>query len=196
VTVLEQLPQSPRVVWFTGLPGAGKSTVASLVLRGLTRRGVPAYMLDGDDVRKTLSRDLGFADEDRTENVRRVADVARMMAEAGLVVLVALVSPFAEDRGAARALLDQFGFLEVFVDASPDLVAARDPKGLYRQARLGALPHFTGIDSRYEPPKAPDVHLQTDRLTEDEAADCVLRALTSQRTDRTDRTVAALEALI
>jgi bifunctional enzyme CysN/CysC len=185
VTTLEQIGESPCVVWFTGLPGAGKSTVASLVLSELKRQGVPVYMLDGDDVRQSLSRDLGFADEDRTENVRRVAHVARMMAEAGLVVLVALVSPFAKDRAAARMLLDEFGFLEVFVDVSPELAAARDPKGLYRRARRGELPHFTGIDSRYEAPDAPDVHLQTDRLTEDEAADCVLRALTVQRADRT-----------
>lgn len=183
--MVEPIPESPCVVWFTGVPGAGKSTVASLVARELKRQGVPAYLLDGDDVRESLSRDLGFADEDRTENVRRVAQVARMMAEAGLIVLVALVSPFAEDRGAARALLDRFGFLEVFVDAPPDIVAARDPKGLYRQARLGEVSHLTGIDSRYEAPDAPDVHLLTDRLTEDEAADCVLRALTSPRADRT-----------
>jgi bifunctional enzyme CysN/CysC len=181
MTVLEDIPHSPRVVWFTGLPGAGKSTVAALVLSELKREGVPAYLLDGDDVRKTVSRDLGFTDQDRTENVRRVAQIARMMVEAGLVVLVALVSPFAEDRRAARALLDDFGFLEVFVDASLDIVAARDPKGLYRQARHGELSQFTGIDSRYDVPDAPDVHLETDRLTEDEAAGCVLGALAASQ---------------
>lgn len=183
MTTLERTPEWPRVVWFTGLPGAGKSTVASRVLRELREQGVAAYLLDGDDVRQSLNRDLGFADEDRTENVRRVAHVARMMVEAGLVVLVALVSPFAKDRGDARVLLAEYGLLEVFVDAPPELAAARDPKGLYRRARRGEVTHFTGIDSRYEAPDAPDLHLRTDELTEDEAAERVLRALASHRAD-------------
>lgn len=177
MTTLGPTPGSPCVVWFTGLPGAGKSTVAARVLLELQRQGVPAYLLDGDDVRESLSPDLGFGDADRTENVRRVAHVARMMVEAGLVVLVALVSPFAKDRVDARTLLGDHRLLEVFVDAPLDLAAARDPKGLYRQARLGALRQVTGIDSRYEAPEAPDVHLQTDRITVDEAAQRVLCAL-------------------
>jgi bifunctional enzyme CysN/CysC len=177
VTTLEHAPGPPCVVWFTGLPGAGKSTVAARVLLELQRQGVAAYLLDGDEVRQSLSRDLGFGDADRTENVRRVAHVARMMVEAGLVVLVALVSPFAKDRHDARVLLGDYRLLEVFVDAPLDTAAARDPKGLYRQARRGDLPHFTGVDSRYEAPDAPDVHLQTDRITADEGAERVLRAL-------------------
>jgi bifunctional enzyme CysN/CysC len=181
---MERNPERPRVVWFTGLPGAGKSTVATRVLRELQEQGVPAYLLDGDDVRRSLSRDLGFDDEARTENVRRVAHVARMMVEAGLVVLVALVSPFAKDRRDARLLLGEFGLLEVFVDAPLELAAARDPKGLYRRARQGEVTHVTGIDSRYERPQAPDVHLRTDRLTEDEAVDRVLRAFSAQLADR------------
>jgi bifunctional enzyme CysN/CysC len=177
VITLEDRPQSPCVVWFTGLPGAGKSTIASRVMLELQRQGVPAYLLDGDEVRQSLSCDLGFGDEDRTENVRRVAHVARMMVEAGLVVLVALVSPFAKDRSNARVLLGEFRLLEVFVDVPAELAADRDPKGLYRRAWQGELPQFTGIDSRYEAPDAPDVHLRTDRITADEAADRVLRAL-------------------
>jgi bifunctional enzyme CysN/CysC len=180
LTTERLIPHPPRVVWFTGLPGAGKSTIASLVLRELQRQGVPAYVLDGDDVRGGLNCDLGFGDEDRTENVRRVAHVARMMVEAGLFVLVALVTPFAKDRRAVRVLLGELLLLEVFVDVPQELAADRDPKGLYQRARRGELSNFTGIDSRYEVPEAPDLHLQTDQLTENEAADCVVRALTSR----------------
>ena len=165
------------VVWFTGVPGAGKSTIASLVLLELRRQGVPACLLDGDELRQGLSCDLGFSDADRREQVRRVAHVARLMADVGLVVLVALVSPFARDRAAARDLLGDLELLEVFVDVPLEIASERDPKGLYRRARQGELANFTGLDSPYEAPEAPDVHLRTDTLTPDEAASRVLSAL-------------------
>ncbi|MGV8930890.1 MAG: adenylyl-sulfate kinase [Luteimonas sp.] len=153
--------QQPRCVWFTGLSGAGKSTIANLVERGLLARGVHTYLLDGDNVRHGLNRDLGFTDEDRVENLRRVAEVAKLMADAGLVVLVSFISPFRAERAAARALFDAGEFIEVFVDTSLAEAERRDVKGLYAKARRGELPHFTGIDSPYEAPEHADLVLDT-----------------------------------
>lgn len=165
------------VVWLTGVPGAGKSTIARRVFAELRNRCVPGYLLDGDEIRRGLSADLGFADADRTENVRRVAHVARMMMDAGLVPIVALVSPFERDRREARRVIGNAYFIEVYVDVPPDLAFTRDPKGMYRKARRGEIPRFTGVDSRYEQPVAPDLHLRTDLLSESEAAEAVLAAL-------------------
>ncbi|WP_448191502.1 sulfate adenylyltransferase subunit CysN [Azospirillum sp. sgz301742] len=151
--------QKPCVLWFTGLSGAGKSTVADLVAQELHRRGRHTMSLDGDNVRHGLNKDLGFTDEDRVENIRRVAEVSKLMVEAGLIVLVSFISPFREERGMARDLVAEGEFLEVFVDAPLEVCEARDPKGLYRKARAGQLPNFTGIGSPYEPPEAPEVHL-------------------------------------
>ncbi|GAA4861593.1 adenylyl-sulfate kinase [Luteimonas vadosa] len=153
--------QHPRCVWFTGLSGAGKSTIANLVERGLLERGCHTYLLDGDNVRHGLNRDLGFTDEDRVENTRRVAEVARLMTDAGLIVLVSFISPFRAERRAARGLFEPGDFLEVFVDTPLDVAEARDAKGLYAKARRGELPHFTGIDSAYERPEAPELTLDT-----------------------------------
>ncbi|TKS53448.1 adenylyl-sulfate kinase [Luteimonas yindakuii] len=153
--------QRPRCIWFTGLSGAGKSTIANLVERGLLARGLHTYLLDGDNVRHGLNRDLGFTDEDRVENLRRIGEVARLMTDAGLVVLVSFISPFRAERAAARALFDAGDFIEVFVDTPLADAERRDAKGLYAKARRGELPNFTGIDSPYEPPEDPELVLDT-----------------------------------
>ncbi len=162
--------QSPVCIWLTGLSGAGKSTIADLLEKRLHAEGYHTYLMDGDNVRHGLNRDLGFVEADRTENIRRVAEVARLMVDAGLIVIVALISPYRTDRQLARSLFGEGEFLEVYVDASVDECAARDPKGLYAKARRGELKNFTGIDSRYEPPLAPAVHLAT---TVSSPIDCV-----------------------
>ena len=169
--------QTPGVLWLTGLPGAGKSTIADRVDAELDRRGHHAYVLDGDNIRRGLNCDLGFTDSDRVENIRRVAEVARLMVDAGLIVIVAFISPFASGREMARSLVGEHPFYEVFVDAPLEVTEARDPKGLYRRARAGELPNFTGIDSPYEPPEAPDLHLDTVTLSPAGAAGQVIALL-------------------
>jgi bifunctional enzyme CysN/CysC len=164
----------PCVVWFTGLSGSGKSTVANLVELRLLQGGRHSYLLDGDNVRHGLNKDLGFTDADRVENIRRVAEVAALMADAGLVVLVALISPYRAERQLARELLSGSEFCEVFVDSTLAVAERRDPKGLYRKARLGQLANFTGVDSPYEPPESPEVRVDTAILSPEEAADAVL----------------------
>ncbi|MCB1255759.1 MAG: sulfate adenylyltransferase subunit CysN [Microthrixaceae bacterium] len=153
--------QRPVMVWFTGLSGAGKSTVANLVERRLHGLGLRTYLLDGDNVRHGLNRDLGFTDADRVENIRRVAEVGALMVDAGLIVLSSFISPFRAERLMARELLDDGEFIEVFVDSGLDAAEERDPKGLYAKARRGELVNFTGIDSPYEPPENPEIHLDT-----------------------------------
>jgi bifunctional enzyme CysN/CysC len=169
--------QSPFVLWLTGLPAAGKTALANVLEKELHRLGRHTYLLDGENIRQGLSKDLGFTDADRVENIRRVAEVARLMVEAGLVVIVAFISPFRNERRMARALVEHDEFVEVFVDAPPDVAAARDPKGLYAKAQRGELRNFTGIDSAYEPPEEPDVHVDTGALSPEEAADRVLAVL-------------------
>lgn len=164
----------PCVVWFTGLSGSGKSTLANLVELRLLQGGRHSYLLDGDNVRHGLNKDLGFTDADRVENIRRVAEVAALMADAGLVVLVALISPYRAERQLARDLLSGSEFCEVFVDSTLAVAERRDPKGLYRKARLGQLANFTGVDSPYEPPESPEVRVDTSILSPEEAADAVL----------------------
>jgi bifunctional enzyme CysN/CysC len=166
-------------VWFTGLSGSGKSTIASAVAVELTRRGVLTYTLDGDNLRHGLNGDLGFSAGDRAENVRRVAEVARLFADAGVVALVPLISPYRAGRDQARALHEAAGleFLEVFVDAPLDVCEARDPKGLYAKARAGELTGFTGIDDPYEPPSAPDLVIAADAVPPDAAAELVIALL-------------------
>jgi bifunctional enzyme CysN/CysC len=172
-----RIGQKPTVLWLTGLSGAGKSTIANLVEAELHRRGHHTYLLDGDNVRHGLNSDLGFTDADRVENIRRVAEVARLMADAGLIVLVSFISPFRAERTMARSLLEPDEFFEVWVDTPLEVAEQRDPKGLYGKARRGELVNFTGIDSPYEPPERPEIHLDTTRTAPEEAAGQVLEAL-------------------
>ena len=169
--------QKPAVVWLTGLSGAGKSTIANAVEARLTAEGRHCYLIDGDNLRHGLNRDLGFTAADRVENVRRAAETARMMADAGLIVLAAMISPFAAERRMARELMAEGEFLEVFVDAPLATVEARDVKGLYAKARSGELKNFTGIDSPYEAPEAPEVHLDVAGLSVEASADRIIAAL-------------------
>ncbi len=169
--------QVPKVLWFTGLSGAGKSTVANLVDKRLHALGYHTFVLDGDNVRHGLNRDLGFTDEDRVENIRRVSEVARLMADAGLIVLVSFISPFRAERRMARERFEPGEFVEVFVDVPLEVAEARDVKGLYRKARAGLIPNFTGIDSPYEAPEAPEVHLAADRDAPEAMVAQVLAAL-------------------
>ncbi len=148
-----------RCIWFTGLSGAGKSTLASLLQEKLDAAGVHTYLLDGDQMRQGLNRDLGFSAADRIENIRRAAEVSRLFVDAGLVVLAAFISPFRAQRELARFRFEPGEFVEVFVDAPLEECERRDPKGLYARARRGDLMQFTGIDSEYEPPKAAEIHL-------------------------------------
>jgi bifunctional enzyme CysN/CysC len=171
------LGQAPRCVWFTGLSGSGKSTIANLVDRRLHAMGLHAFLLDGDNVRHGLNRDLGFTDEDRVENLRRVGEVAKLMTDAGLIVLVSFISPFESERRAARALFGEGEFLEVFVDTPLRVAEQRDVKGLYAKARRGELPNFTGIDSPYEAPVAADLRLDTTSAPPEELAERVVARL-------------------
>jgi bifunctional enzyme CysN/CysC len=167
----------PAVLWFTGLSGAGKSTIANLVERKLTASGRHCYIIDGDNVRHGLNRDLGFTAADRVENIRRVAEVARLMADAGLIVIVSLISPFVRERNMAREVAGDIDFVEIFVDTPVDVCEARDPKGLYRKARAGAIVNFTGVDAPYEPPPAPDLVLKAATTAADVLADQVVTEL-------------------
>ncbi|NEZ04101.1 sulfate adenylyltransferase subunit CysN [Wenzhouxiangella sp. XN201] len=172
-----QKAQRPAVLWFTGLSGAGKSSVANALEQALFLRGHHSYLLDGDNVRHGLNRDLGFTDEDRVENVRRIGEVARLMADAGLVVITAFISPFRSDRALVRELMEPGEFIEVYVSASLETCERRDPKGLYAKARAGAIKHFTGIDSPYEPPEHPEIVIDTEELSVEEGVDVVLEYL-------------------
>jgi len=172
-----RLHQHPLVLWMTGLSGAGKSTIANLVERELHRRGHFTYLLDGDNVRHGLNSDLGFTEADRVENIRRVAEVSRLMVDAGLIVIVSFISPFRTEREMARSLFEPGEFIEVFVDTPLQEAERRDPKGLYRKARAGELQNFTGIDSPYEPPEKPEVHIDTTALTAEQAAEEVIDRL-------------------
>ncbi|MGO4313637.1 sulfate adenylyltransferase subunit CysN [Pseudomonas sp. KB_15] len=169
--------QSPRILWFTGLSGAGKSTIANLVERKLHALGRHTYLLDGDNVRHGLNRDLGFTEVDRVENIRRVSEVAKLMLDAGLITLVSFISPFRAERDMARGLAGDGNFLEIFVDAPLALAEQRDPKGLYQKARRGELKNFTGIDSPYEVPVAPDIHIDTRSESAEAAAERIVEAL-------------------
>ena len=174
------MDQKPCVVWLTGLSGAGKSTIANLVERELHGLGHHTYLLDGDNVRRGLNKDLGFTSADRVENVRRVAEVARLMVDAGLIVLVAIISPFRSERLMARELFEEGEFIEVFVDAPLKVAEQRDPKGLYRKAREGLVKDFTAIDSPYEVPEHPELHISTVSTTPAKAAEAVLEALVAR----------------
>ncbi|MDC9593469.1 adenylyl-sulfate kinase [Xenorhabdus sp. IM139775] len=149
-----------RVIWFTGLSGSGKSTLAGALEQALFAQGVKTYLLDGDNVRHGLCSDLGFSETDRQENIRRVGEVAKLMVDAGLVVLTAFISPHKTERQKIRELMGEGRFIEVYVDTPLEVCEARDPKGLYKKARAGELHNFTGIDAAYEAPEQPDVYLE------------------------------------
>jgi len=169
--------QKPCVMWFTGLSGAGKSTIANLVEKRLLVLGRHTYLLDGDNVRHGLNKDLGFTDAGRVENIRRVAEVARLMADAGLIVLVSFISPFRAERRMARGLLPDGEFIEVYVDTPIEVAEARDPKGLYKKARSGQLKNFTGIDSPYEPPEGAEIRVDTTALSPEQAVERIFTYL-------------------
>jgi bifunctional enzyme CysN/CysC len=169
--------QRPCVIWLTGRPGAGKSTIANMLELRLNRLDRATYLLDGDNIRHGLNKDLGFTDVDRVENIRRVAEVAHLMVDAGLIVLVSFISPFRSERQFARSLFEPGEFVEVYVNAPLAIAEQRDPKGLYKKARGGQLPSFTGIDSPYEPPEDPEVEILTADCTPEDAVDAVLRRL-------------------
>jgi len=169
--------QQPCVVWFTGLSGAGKSTIANLLEKYLHAHGRHTYILDGDNVRHGLNKDLGFTDGDRVENIRRVAEVSRLMVDAGLIVLVSFISPFRAERQMARQLFEPGEFLEVFVDTPLAVAERRDPKGLFKKARRGELKNFTGLDSPYEPPDAPEVRIDTTVVSPEEAVSRIVAEL-------------------
>jgi adenylyl-sulfate kinase len=174
-----QLGHRGAVVWFTGLSGAGKSTIAQALERELFIRGMHTYVLDGDNIRHGLNSNLGFSPEDRVENIRRVSEVARLMADAGAVAITAFISPYRMDRRRAReiALEGSAEFIEVFVDAPLEVCEARDPKHLYKKARAGEIKEFTGIDAPYEPPEDAEIVVHTDRQTADESVATILEQL-------------------
>ena len=169
--------QKPCVVWFTGLSGAGKSTVANIVEKKLATLGQHTYLLDGDNVRHGLNKDLGFTDADRVENIRRIGEVAGLMVDSGLIVLTAFISPFRSERALARSVVDDGDFIEVFVDTPLSVAEERDPKGLYKKARRGELKNFTGIDSPYEAPENPEILVDTGTLSAEQAAEKVVKEL-------------------
>ena len=166
--------QKPCVIWLTGLSGSGKSTIANLVEKRLHALGRHTYLLDGDNVRHGLNKDLGFTDADRVENIRRIAEVSRLMVDAGLIVLVSFISPFRAERRVARELVQTGEFFEVFIDTPLSVAESRDPKGLYKKARRGELKNFTGVDSPYEEPEHPEIRIDTTRASAEEAADVIL----------------------
>lgn len=176
----EMNSHQPGIVWLTGLSGSGKSTIANIVESKLHAMGVRTYLLDGDNVRHGLNRDLGFTDADRVENIRRIAEVSGLMVDAGLVVLVSFISPFQAERQLARDRVDDNEFIEVHVDASLELAESRDPKGLYAKARAGELSNFTGIDSPYEAPAKPEVYVDTASVSPEAAADQIIDSLRAQ----------------
>jgi bifunctional enzyme CysN/CysC len=173
--------QRPAVLWFTGLSGAGKSTIANLVEQKLVARGRHTFLLDGDNVRHGLNRDLGFTEADRIENIRRVGEIARLMADAGLIVLTAFISPFRAEREMVRKMLPEGEFIEVFVDTPLAEAEKRDAKGLYAKARAGELKNFTGIDSPYEVPDDAEIRIDTTTMSAEQAADIIVEELLKRR---------------
>ncbi len=177
----EHKQQRPCILWFTGLSGSGKSTLANAVERLLFEHNKHTYLLDGDNVRHGLNKGLGFSEEDRIENIRRVGEAAKLFTDAGLIVLTAFISPFAQDRAMVRERMPDGDFIEIFVDAPLEVCEQRDPKGLYKKARAGEIKDFTGIDSPYEAPESPEIRIHNDGITVEDAARIVERYLQQHR---------------
>lgn len=171
------LSQKPCILWFTGLSGSGKSTIANAVEKQLFNRGIKTYLLDGDNIRHGLNKDLGFSETDRVENIRRIGEVSKLFVDAGLITLTAFISPFKSDRQIARSLVAYDEFIEVFINTPLEICEKRDPKGLYKKARDGAIKNFTGIDSPYEAPLEPQISINTDALTINESVDKIINYL-------------------
>ena len=168
------------VLWSTGLSGSGKSTLADLVEKHLMNLGVHTYILDGDNIRKGLNKDLGFSNEDRTENIRRIGEVSSLFVDAGIVVISSFISPFQKDRAIAAEAVGEDRFIEVYINAPLEVCEKRDPKGLYKKARDGVITDFTGVSSPYEAPVSPDVEVRTDELSMIEAAASIIEAIKSK----------------
>jgi adenylylsulfate kinase len=172
-----QKKQRPCIIWFTGLSGSGKSTIAGAVEQKLYELGHHTYLLDGDNVRHGLNKNLGFSDDDRIENIRRIGEMAKLFADAGLIVLTAFISPFRDDRRMVRELVEQNEFIEVHMNTPIETCEARDPKGLYKKARAGEIKNFTGIDSEYETPEAAEITVNAKELNIEQCADKVIEYL-------------------
>jgi len=173
--------QIPCVIWLTGLSGSGKSTIANLIEKILASKGYHTYLMDGDNLRYGLNKDLGFTDKDRVENIRRIAEVAKLMVDAGLIVITAFISPFHNERKMAREAVEDNEFIEIFINTPLEVAEERDVKGLYKKARMGKLFNFTGIDSPYEIPENPECDLQTVGVTPTEAANKVIQLLKDKK---------------
>ncbi|ADG93731.1 adenylylsulfate kinase [Arcobacter nitrofigilis DSM 7299] len=174
---VKQLSQKPCILWFTGLSGSGKSTIANVLEVKLYKMGIKTYLLDGDNIRHGLNRDLGFSKKDRTENIRRISEVAKLFVDSGSIVLTAFISPFQRDRELARKLVKEDEFIEIFIDTSLEICEQRDPKGLYKKVKEGKIKDFTGIDSPYEVPINSEIHLKTNELTIEQASEEVISYL-------------------
>ena len=166
--------QKPCILWFTGLSGSGKSTVANAVELKLNKANKHTYLLDGDNIRLGLNKSLSFSDTDRVENIRRIGEVSKLFVDAGIIVLTAFISPFQADRLQVRELMGENEFIEVFIDTPLEICESRDPKGLYKKARTGEIPNFTGISSPYEPPVNPEIHIKAGEVTLEESVEQVL----------------------
>ena len=177
----KQKKQHPCILWYTGLSGSGKSTIASAVEQKLFESGHHTYLLDGDNVRHGLNGDLGFSDEDRVENIRRIGELSKLMIDAGLIVLTAFISPFKTDRRLVRELVQDHEFIEVFMNTSIEECERRDTKGLYRKARKGLIKNFTGVDSDYEIPERPEIIIDTVTFSIEECADQIIKYLKENR---------------
>jgi len=172
--------QKPCILWFTGLSGSGKSTIANAVELKLNELGKHTYLLDGDNIRMGLNKGLGFSDDDRVENIRRIGEVSKLFVDAGLIVLTAFISPFQQERDKVRNLVEEGEFIEVFIDTSLEVCEGRDPKGLYKKARDGEIPNFTGISSAYEAPNKAEINIKNDKISIDECVEKVIRYLKSR----------------
>ena len=175
------LNQIPFILWFTGLSASGKSTLANIVEKKLFQLNYKTYLLDGDNVRHGLNKDLGFNEESRIENIRRIGEVAKLFLDSGIIMLTAFISPFKSDRDLARSLVEKEQFIEVFIDASLETCEKRDPKGMYVKARSGEISNFTGISSPYEPPENPEIHVINNKITLDDASDQIIEYLIEKK---------------